>query len=546
MDIESQKKSSRHEFARLQQTFCQLCRIPSDVKFKIDCSICGRPFHLECLSFKEKSIKFFKDKCNEGKFRCPRCVTCEVCKEIICDPEFVECFQCSSPICGLCVDNQGKKMDKLKCKVCRNYFYNKEAIKESLENDEIVSKNSIKRRKHRSTMNKNVEKSKNDKAKDKSILDNEKVFTNEVNQYIQLKFDSKSIKNCTNKVMEKALKRISDIEILENKSTIDEEKIKIMKEISHESDFKLYINSNKKSNCNLEEKDKNLGTTSTLHYQNFVMKGLFPSKYPDDIKNLEHVYVCRFCLTPLSEKEAYMEHDKLCNWKHPPGNEIYRDEEEMISIFEVDGRKKPDYARRLCWLASLFIPHKVSAYSVWFFQFYILTKITKLGFNLIGYFSKEMKPSGNNNLSCILTMPHCMGHGYGQMLIDLSYSLSKREKKIGSPEHPLSDQGLIAYRKYWKSILLCFIRKKYKEKASSISMKELSHQSAIYIDDLVSTALSLGIIGYNKFSESYLINMSQAIDQPLKELRRKVLKEKLLIWSPENKPTVDGWSRYDC
>uniref|UniRef100_A0A0K0EEF3 Histone acetyltransferase n=1 Tax=Strongyloides stercoralis TaxID=6248 RepID=A0A0K0EEF3_STRER len=545
MDIESQKKSSRHEFARLQQTFCQLCKTPSDVKFKINCYICERPFHLECLLFKEKSINFFKEKCNEGKFRCPRCITCEICKEMILNPEFIECFNCSSPICSICIENQGKKIEKLRCKICKSYFSKKENFKETLNDEEIEENNLLIKRKLRSCTNKNIEKSKNHNNSKENVIENEKIFKDEVNQYTQLKLDTNSIKNCNNKVMEKALKKIFDMEI-ENKSMSDEEKIKIMKEIACESDFKLYINSKKENNCKEEREDENSKTTSTLHYNNFVMKGLFPSKYPHDIKCKEDIYVCRFCLTPLPEKEAYIEHDKLCNWKHPPGNEIYRDEEEMISIFEVDGKKRPDYARRLCWLASLFIPHKVSAYSVWFFQFYILTKITKAGFSLIGYFSKEMKPSGNNNLSCILTMPHCMGHGYGQLLIDLSYSLSKREKKIGSPEHPLSDQGLIAYRKYWKSILLCYIRQKYKEKAPSISLKELSHQSAIFIDDLVSTALSLGIIGYNKFSESYLINMSQAIDQPLKELRRKVLKEKLLIWSPENKPTADGWSRYDC
>ncbi|CEF65521.1 Histone acetyltransferase KAT7 [Strongyloides ratti] len=545
MDFESQKKSSRHEFAKLQQTFCQLCKIPNDTKFKINCFICHRPFHLECLLFKEKSINFFKEKCNEGKFRCPKCITCEICKEMIVDPEFIECYNCSSPICGPCIENQGKKVEKLRCKICKNYFCKKDNPQKSSNDEEIEEENYLIKRKLRSSTNKSIDSKKISKDNKQSIMENEKIFKDEVNQYIQIKLDTKTIKNCSSKVMEKALKKIFDMEI-ENKSMDENDKIKIMKEISHESDFKLYINSKKKNTPNLHDNDGNPKVTSTLHYHNFVMKGLFPSKYPYDIKSQEHIYVCRFCLTPLPEKEAYIEHDKLCSWKHPPGNEIYRDEREMISIFEVDGKKKPDYARRLCWLASLFIPHKVSAYSVWFFQFYILTKITKVGFSLIGYFSKEMKPSGNNNLSCILTMPHCMGHGYGQLLIDLSYSLSKREKKIGSPEHPLSDQGLIAYRKYWKSILLCYIRQKYKEKASSISLKELSYQSAIFIDDLVSTALSLGIIGYNKFSESYLINMSQAIDQPLKELRRKVLKEKLLIWSPENIPTVDGWSRYDC
>jgi hypothetical protein len=57
-------------------------------------------------------------------------------------------------------------------------------------------------------------------------------------------------------------------------------------------------------------------------------------------------------------KNELLRHYERCPLFHPPGDEIYRDIKEKISVFEVDGLKNPAYCENLSFLAKLFLDHK--------------------------------------------------------------------------------------------------------------------------------------------------------------------------------------------
>ncbi|CAO3699948.1 unnamed protein product [Rhizopus stolonifer] len=246
-----------------------------------------------------------------------------------------------------------------------------------------------------------------------------------------------------------------------------------------------------------------------ISFGNHTIDTWYLAPYPEEYSQSEVLYMCEYCMKYMKSQFVAKRHQKNCTVKHPPGDEIYRDG--AVSVFEVDGRKNKMYCQNLCLLAKMFLDHKTLYYDVEPFLFYIMTEVDERGCHFVGYFSKEKRSALNYNVSCILTMPIYQRKGYGQFLIDFSYVLSKKESKVGTPERPLSELGLLSYRSYWKTTVF---KELQKEKEGPISVEEMSNHTGLTPDDIIST-LEMNKMLHRADKTYYILITPQVIESHL-------------------------------
>ncbi|ODV97382.1 hypothetical protein PACTADRAFT_28613, partial [Pachysolen tannophilus NRRL Y-2460] len=265
----------------------------------------------------------------------------------------------------------------------------------------------------------------------------------------------------------------------------------------------------------------NIGPVSKIkciHISGFEIDTWYTAPYPEEYSSKPVLHICEYCLKYMNSKFIAERHALKCNLnRHPPGNEIYRWGKN--AIFEIDGRKNTIYCQNLCLLAKLFLNSKTLYYDVEPFMFYVLTEIDEFNnFHFVGYFSKEKLNSTNYNVSCILTLPIYQRKGYGNLLIDFSYLLTRREFKYGTPEKPLSDLGLLSYKNYWK-VTVCFKLKEIVKMVGNtaniqISIHELSNSTGIIQSDIVTALENLNFLIRDPVTGNYAIsvNMNKVCD----------------------------------
>lgn len=257
-----------------------------------------------------------------------------------------------------------------------------------------------------------------------------------------------------------------------------------------------------------------------IFIRNYLVDTWYFSPYPKEIIKNGTVYLCEFCLYYFSTQEQLSQHCSKCELRHPPGTKIYEDGD--LSFFELDGYIQKNYCRNLSLLSKLFLDHKSLYYDIDVFMFYVLCRRDEYGYQIVGYFSKEKISEQGYNLACILTLPYEQRKGYGKILIDFSYMLSKRDNKIAGPEKPLSDLGLLSYRTYWLEVILEELAQ-----CKDVSIKTLSKKTHITEEDIIGTMVAYKMIKY--YGEDLVIAIDDKLHMKMLKGRTQKVNESCLL-----------------
>ena len=253
------------------------------------------------------------------------------------------------------------------------------------------------------------------------------------------------------------------------------------------------------------------------------------SPYPDAYSSAEKLFICENCLKYMKYMKTYVDHcKKQCKSKNPPVKLIYK--KDNLEVYEINGEDQKLYCQNLCLIAKLFLDHKTLYYDVSPFMFYVLCELDEEGTHPVGYFSKEKNSPDDYNLACIMTLPPHQRKGYGRFLIQLSYEITKREKKTGSPEKPLSDLGLVSYRSFWTYELL----QKLKSSRSGmlLTLNDLIEMTAFKKEDIIDTLARINLLTVWR-GEPALNYSAKAVEEHLKAFADKkftICDPKALKW----------------
>ncbi|XP_002165676.2 histone acetyltransferase KAT7 isoform X1 [Hydra vulgaris] len=517
---------------------CKFCEADSNEE-QIQCATCKGMCHPSCLELPKHIIPVVRTY----DWQCNDCKYCYGCHDIENEKQILFCDRCDRGYHMYCIKPKMKKKPKGDwfCPVCTSENV---IIKTGLKRGRPLKDKSLSNQFKPQNINgndlTNQFKSDNINGSDLTIETVTQPQHTNLNDTTQ-KYDNSDLQiiretdSCDDSPPEKVVKEsVSETTDSQVKSSKITPEIPV-EHIVSKTDINLFEAAKKKMEILLAI-DKDMSPQEdgikTIRMGDLEMEAWYKSQYPLEFNKCSKLHICEFCFDYSKTETIYKRHMAKCSFRNPPGEEIYR--KDKLSVFEVDGQKATKYCQNLCLLAKLFLDHKTLWMDVGPFLFYIMTFNDETGCHIIGYFSKEKVSFLNYNVSCILIMPNYMKKGYGQMLIEFSYLLSQKEGKTGSPERPLSDLGLMSYRKYWEEKLLQYLLE-YSE--DQITIKGLSEIMSIHPSDIVSTLQFLGMLKYWKGKHLILLR-KEIIDEyttkaKSRENKDRVIDPVCLVWTPK-------------
>jgi MOZ/SAS family len=158
------------------------------------------------------------------------------------------------------------------------------------------------------------------------------------------------------------------------------------------------------------------------------------------------------------------------------------------------------YTQNLSLFSKLFLDTKSVFYDVTTFLYYLLIYTDPAVLSpkpqVVGFFSKEKLSWDNNNLACILVFPPWQRRGFGQVLMGLSYLLSKRDGRLGGPEKPLSELGRRAYIHFWAGTISRYILAIPSKR--TVTIKMISDATYITPEDIITTLREMEVLEHRK------------------------------------------------
>ena len=317
------------------------------------------------------------------------------------------------------------------------------------------------------------------------------------------------------KDLEKTVFTLEDIKKKKEGNNLPENTIHFLETIDSSEDEGL----DPKEQESHEEATK-VKTISQIQIGKYTIDTWYYSPYPEGFHTYSKLYYCEFCLSFFKHSNDYTRHVINCGRVHPPGNQIYKDNNLNISMFEIDGEKSWEYCENLALLSKLYLDHKYIWYTIDTFLFYVLTEYDEFGYHIVGYFSKNKELSDPHNLSCILVLPCYQKKGYGKFLINFSYEISVKDGQIGTPERPLSDLGKLVYMRYWAQRIIKWIQTLSEYQKINLTIKNISEGTYIKDTDVVMALENIKILKkvknqiYLCLDKDLLVNIYSKMGRP--------------------------------